>query len=181
MDLSLYSRFGASRIPLLMTMSIRRFLSEVNSSPLSTWCGISCRFNVREIAWRSGWCWFICASALGQMRACLVSTSNSSQQGYLIATCSSIPMKRLPMPTKSAARMTRSESVGLDRRHAVPPAPCRLLYRALARALVSPPPSGSSGPGGRTVSGSCPSMAIWEAYLPWLTILPIFCWAFLWW
>ena len=38
MDVSLFSRFGASRRPpLLMTMSIRRFLSVVKGSPLSTW------------------------------------------------------------------------------------------------------------------------------------------------
>ena len=32
--------------------------------------------------------------------------------GHLTATCSSIPMKRLPTPTNSAAGMTRSDSVG---------------------------------------------------------------------
>ena len=49
-----------------------RFLSAVNGSTLSTWCRIPGRFNVREIAWESGWCWFTCAPALGQRSdACL--------------------------------------------------------------------------------------------------------------
>ena len=148
-DLSLYSLLGASRrLPLLMTMPIRRFLSAVNGSPLSTWCEIPSRFNVREIAWRSGWCWFTCAPDLGQMLACRVSTSTASQQGHLTATCSSIPKKRLPMPTISAAGMTRGESVGLARRHALAPAPCRLLERSLAKALVSHPLRGRLVPKG---------------------------------
>ena len=97
MDLALYSLFGASRgFPILMTMSIRRFLSAVNGSPLSTWCGFPSRFNVRETAWRSGWCWFTCAADLGQMRAYRMSMSTASQQGHLTATCSSTPNKRLP-------------------------------------------------------------------------------------
>ena len=42
--MSLYSQFGASRRPpLLMTMSISRFLSAVNGSPLSPWSGIPSR------------------------------------------------------------------------------------------------------------------------------------------
>ena len=128
MGLSLYSRFGASQKRLLvMPMSIRRFLFAVNGSTLSTWCGIPSRFNVREMARRSGWCWFTYTPALGQMLACRVSTWTVSQQGYLIATCSSIHTKRLLMPTNSAAGMTRSESVGLAQKHAVAPAPCRLL------------------------------------------------------
>ena len=60
--------------------------------------------------------------------ACVPGVSTTaSQQRHLIATCSSIPMQRLPMPTNSAAGMTRKESVGLVRKHAVAPAPCRLL------------------------------------------------------
>ena len=161
MAVSLYSPLGASRRPsLLMAMSIRRFRSAWNDSPLSTWCGFPSRFNARTIAWRSGWCWFTCASALGQMRACRVHTSTASPQGHLIATCSSIPVKSLPMSTNSAAGMTRSESVGLAQRHAVAPAPCRLLYQAWAKAVISPPPSGSSGPGGRAVAGSFSSNAV---------------------
>ena len=45
---------------------------------------------VREIARRSGWCFFPCAPALGQVCGCRTSTSTASQQGHLIATCSSI-------------------------------------------------------------------------------------------
>ena len=67
-----------------------------------------------------------------------------------------IPMKRLPMPTNSAPGMTRSESVGLARRNAVAPAPCRFLERAVAKALAAPPASGSSSPGGSAVSPVVP-------------------------
>ena len=52
-----------------------------------------------------------------------VSASVALQQGHLTVTCSSTPMKRLPRPTNSVAGMTRSESVGRARRHAVAPAP----------------------------------------------------------
>ena len=65
------------------TMSIRRSLSTVKGSPLSTRRGIPSCFSVREIARRSSWCWFTCATALGQMRACCVSTSTALQQGHL--------------------------------------------------------------------------------------------------
>ena len=68
-----------------------------------------------------------------------------------------IPMKRLPMPTNSAPGMTRSESVGLIRRNAVAPARCRLPERASGKALASPPPSWSSGPGGSAVSAAVPT------------------------
>ena len=81
-------------------MSIRRFLSPVNGSTLSIWCRVSSRFNVREIAWRCGWYWFTCASALGQV--CVPGIHvNSIPAGHLTVTCSSIPVKRLPMPTNS--------------------------------------------------------------------------------
>ena len=40
-DLSLYSRFGASRRPHLLAMSFRRFSSAVNGSPFSTLRGYS--------------------------------------------------------------------------------------------------------------------------------------------
>ena len=83
------------------------------------WCRIPSCFNARDIARTSGWCRFTCAPALGQMCAWRVSTPTASQQGNLTATCSSIPMNRLPMPTNSAVGMTRSESVGLARRYAV--------------------------------------------------------------
>ena len=115
----------------------------------------------------------------GQMRACRVSTSTSSQQGHLTATCSSILLKRLPIPKKYGAGMTRSECVGRARRHAVAPAPCRLLYPALAKVLVSLPPSGSSGPRGRAVSGSWSNDALCAACRPLLTSLPNFCWTLL--
>ena len=59
------------------------------------------------------------------------------------------------------------------------PAPCRLLYRALVKALLSPPPSGSSGPGGRAGSGSWSHGALCAACRPCLTGLNNFCWAFL--
>ena len=88
-----------------------------------------------------------------QMRACRVSTWTASQNGHLTTSGSLIPMNRLPLLTKSVAGMTRSEAVGRARSHAVAPATCRLMYRALAKALVSLPPRGSSGPG-RAVSGS---------------------------
>ena len=105
---SLYSRFGASRRPPLpMKMPTRRFLPAVNGSPPSTWCGKPSRFNVRETAWRGGWCRLTCAPAMGRMRACRVSKSTAPRQGHLIGTYSSIPMKRLPMPANSAAGMTR--------------------------------------------------------------------------
>ena len=45
--------------------------------------------------------------------------------------------------------------------------------------MVSPPPSGSFGPGGRAVSGSYSSRAVWAACLPWLIKLPNSCWTFL--
>ena len=113
------------------------------------------------------------------MRACRVSTSTASQQGHLSATYSLIPVKHLPIPTNYDAGMTRSESVGRARRHAVAAAPCRLLYRALAEALISLPLRGSSGPGGRAVSGSWSNDALFAACRPWLISLPNFCWAFL--
>ena len=81
------------------------------------------------------------------------------------ATCSSIPMKSLSMPTNSAAG--KGEPVGLARRHAVAPAPYEiLLYRALAKALVSAPPIGSLSPGWRAVFGSSSSEAEWAASRP---------------
>lgn len=91
------------------------------------------------------------------------------------ATRSSISMKRLPMPTISVVGATRSESVSLTRRHAVVLASCRLLQRVLANALVSHPPSGSPGPGGRAVPGS---EALWAACLPWMSSVPNLSWTF---
>ena len=49
----------------------------------------------------------------------------------------------------------------------------------MAKAFVSPPPSGSYGPGGFAVSGSCSSKAVWATCLPWVTTLSYFCWVFL--
>ena len=45
--------------------------------------------------------------------------------------------------------------------------------------MVSLPPSRSSGPGGRAVSGSRSSKVVWAACLPWLSSLPNVCWTFL--
>ena len=101
-----------------------------------------------------------------QMLACRVSTSTASQQGLLTATCSSIPTRRLPIPTNYDAGMTQSESVGRARRHAVAPALCRHLYRSLAKTLVSLPPIGSSCPGGRTISTSWSTDALCAACQP---------------
>ena len=104
-----YSRFEESqRSSLLTTTSTLRLPSTVKGSPVSTWCGISSRLSVRKIAWRSGWCWFTCSTALGQMRACRVSSSTASQQGHLTATCSSILIMRLPMATDYDAGMRRA-------------------------------------------------------------------------
>lgn len=89
------------------------------------------------------------------------------------------PTKSLPIPTNYDADMTRSESAGHTRRHAVAPASCRFLYIALAKALISLPPSGSSGCGGRAVSGSWFGEPVCVAYRPRLTSLPNFCWVFL--
>ena len=77
-----------------------------------------------------------------------------------------IPIRRHPMPTNSAPGTTRNESAGLARRNAVASAPCRLLERALAKALVSPPPSGSSGPGGCAVSAAVPARLCGQHALP---------------
>ena len=107
------------------------------------------------------------------MHACRQSNSTASQQGHLAATCSSILMKRLPIFTNYDAERVRW------RRHAVAPAPCRLLYQALTKALVWLLPSGSSGPGGRVLSGSWFDGALCAACRSWLTSLPNFYWAFL--
>ena len=104
---------------------------------------------MREVAWKSGWCWFTCAPAVVQMRACRVSTSVASQQGHLSATCSSIPMKRLPMPTNSVAGMTHSESVDRARRHMRWPLPLESSCRESSPMFWSPsPPAGRPVPVG---------------------------------
>ena len=126
--LTVLSLFGESRRPpILTTLSIHSFSSTVKYSPISTWKIMPSHFSVRGIAWRSGWCLFTCAPALGQMLACQVSTSTASEPWTPhCATCSPITTKRLPIPTNNDTGMTRSESVGRTRRHAVDPSSCRL-------------------------------------------------------
>ena len=57
--------------------------------------------------------------------------------------------------------------------------PLQAPIASLGEGLGLSPPSGSSGAGGRAVSGSYSSKAVWAACLPSLTSLPTFCWAFL--
>lgn len=97
-----------------------------------------------------------------------------SQQGHLTATCPSIHMKRLPILTSYDVGMTRSESVGGARRHALV-GPCIEPWQILCFL----PPSESSGPGGRAVSGSWSNESVCAVWRLWLTGLPTFCRAFL--
>lgn len=83
---------------LLRLMSIRRFLSAVKGSPATG----------SETD----------ASVSGVLVDCIAAGV------YLTSTCSSIPMRRLPMLTNFAACMTRGKSVGLVQRHVVAPVPC---------------------------------------------------------
>lgn len=99
---------------------------------------------------------------------------DSIAEGHRTATASSIPVK-FPVPTNSAADITRNESVCLTRRHSVAPAPCRPLSRALEKAWVSLSSSASPGPGGRAVSGNCFSEVDWAAFRAWLASVPNFC------
>ena len=104
----------------------------------------------------------VIAPARWQMRACWVSASTALHQGHLTTRSSSIPLKCLPISTSDDAGMTRCESVGRDRGHAfvrarrcaVVPTPGKILYWALAKALVCLPPCRSSGHGRCAVSES---------------------------
>ena len=116
---------------------------------------IAIRLRERKNACTRGWCWLTCAPDRWHSRACRVSASVAPQQGHLIARNSSIPRKRRPAYKNSGARMTLDESTGFALKKAVAPGPNWLLYRALAKPLVSFSPSGFPVPRGGFVSGSC--------------------------
>lgn len=104
-----------------------------------------------------------------------VSTPTASQQGHLAATCSLNPRVE---PSNSHELLCGYDTERVRdraRRHAVAPALCRVWYQALVNALVSLPPSGSSGPGGRAVSGGWSREAVRAACRPRLTSFPNFC------
>ena len=82
------------------------------------------------------------------MRAWRMFTSTASQHGHLTAMCSSVRKTNAPMPTNAAAVMTRSESVGLARRHMPWPLTPVGSYSELWRGLWSRP-----HPSGRPVRG----------------------------
>lgn len=116
-------RFSSRRYPSAGSCSTRRVprsrvASACGESQVTSACGRS-RGDSAGVGSPAPRLWGICFG-------CLVPTSTPAQQGYLTAACSSIPKKGVLNPTNVG--MTRSESVGCARRHAVVPAPCRLLY-----------------------------------------------------
>ena len=56
--------------------------------------------------------------------------------------------------------------------------PLKAPVASLRQRFGLPPPSGSSSPGRRAVSGNRSNEAVCAACQPWLTILPKLCWAF---
>lgn len=153
MGLILYSRFGASRrCPLPTPMSISRFLSAVNGSSALKSMNILTPLRRRGNRAEKRLVLVYLRRGSGT-DACRMSAST----GHLAATCSSIPMKRLPMPTNATAGMARSPLASPEGMPVAPALPG--CYSEPWRSLDTAPPQLVVLPRRCAVSGRCPREA----------------------
>ena len=102
-------------------------------------------------------------------------TSVASRQRHLAARGSAIPSKRRPIDTNAEAGMIRAGSTGLALRQATAPGPDERRCRALARSLVSIPPSTSFKGDGPASLGSWSREATYRWYRTRFSCCPSWC------